>query len=63
MACGGMGGCGGSSSKSSSNHAPKKMPNWGMTAKPMSSKSSTTSSKSNFGTPKMKMSFGKRSSY
>lgn len=58
MACSGCG-----ASKSSSNHAPKKMPNWGMTSKPMSSKSSTTSSKSNFGTPKMKMSFGKRSSY
>ena len=60
MACGGMGGCGGgSSSNKTSNHAPKKMPNWGM--KPIGAGSKNYSGSSSFGSPKVKMSFSGKS--
>lgn len=58
MSCGGMGGCGGSSSGKSSNHSTKKTPNWGMTTNPMKkSSNSTTRGSGGFGTPKVRMSF------
>ena len=63
MGCGGMGGCGGSNSSSNktSNHAPKKAPNWGMTTKPMGTKKNNgNSSSGGFGQPKVRMSFGRR---
>ncbi len=62
MGCGGMGGCGGSSSsQKTSNHSPKKAPNWGMTSKPAAKSNSTVRGSGGFGTPKVKMSFrGKR---
>ena len=55
-----MGGCGGGNSQmKSSNHAPKKMPNWGMN-KPSGAKksSSTNNAYGSFGKPAVRMSFG-----
>lgn len=49
-------GCTGCGNKSGGS-APKKMPNWGMTAKPAGAKKSSSSGGANFGTPKVKMSF------
>ncbi len=62
MGCGGMGGCGGGSSNKTSNHSPKKTPNWGMTTNPEKrTNNSTTKGSGGFGQPKVKMSFrGKR---
>lgn len=60
MSCGGMGGCGGSSSsQKSSNHSTKKAPNWGMTKGPGTKSTNNSSSRGSgsFGTPKVRMSF------
>jgi len=59
MGCGGMGGCGGSSSsQKTSNHSPKKAPNWGMTKQPVtSSTQAARAAAGGFGTPRVKMSF------
>lgn len=48
--------CGGGSGKIS-NHSQKKMPNWGMTTKPMSASKKMNGGGGGFGVPKVKMSF------
>lgn len=61
MACGGMGGCGDSTPKS--NHHPKAMKNWGgmnPSAK-TGSKVQNMNGSGGFGTPKVRMSFGRSS--
>lgn len=55
--------CGGNSGKMS-NHSSKKMPNWGMTSKPMGGAKKMSGGSGGFGTPKVKMSFsGKNKNY